>query len=279
MQLDKNVFPAASDGGYIVPKSRAVPENFQGTKEHENERQRSSRSPAGARQRAQGREGQAGSGCSVPSVSLGNVSAYFRAEFEKVLGAYPDTQVWEQDGGAFLRVPANLLPGLGNPAIFIIAIRFAPSPEIRSWAFWSSGEWIGPRHTNRPDGSICAFDASNPVWVIGQELYRLVDIYAVWALRHLHLKVIGRWPGRQLAQAPFERLEEMRFDELCGCDNGRGMKYQQCCLSSDTKKFISHCARLGPVRRMPFRSVPYSVKLFFEDSSQLPDLEQLFGLR
>lgn len=273
-QMNKNVFPTVTDGGIVVPDERPVPLTFQGTEVSEDERERASRPTAGSRKGPQGRKRQAGrTAGAITSIPLRVVRSYFGAEFEKVVKAYPETRVWAQKEGAFLKVPTALLSGLGRRVILLIAVRFSPSPEIRAWGFWEDGKWLGPRHTNSPDGSICPFDASNPTWWIGQPLIRLIDIYSVWALRHLHLEVFGRWPGRQLALDPFERLAELFPDELCGCDNGIGKRYVDCCLTRDKATFIAKMVRSVPPRIPPYRAPPHNVAAFVTGGGEAPDLD------
>jgi hypothetical protein len=66
---------------------------------------------------------------------------------------------------------------------------------------------------------------------MGDSFVTLLDIYSLWAIRHLHLEILGRWPGRQKARWPFERIIETRPDELCGC--GSMERYADCCRQAD----------------------------------------------
>jgi hypothetical protein len=128
-----------------------------------------------------------------------------------------------------------LLPRLRQRAIFLIGISF-PGRTVRSWAFWGDPlaypEWIGPRHTNFPDGSICAFEPTDATWQFGGSLVKLVDLYTLWAMRHLYLREFGRWPGYQAVHFAGERILELRADEHCGCVNSEKL-YGECCMPSD----------------------------------------------
>ena len=125
--------------------------------------------------------------------------------------------------------------GLRKRAWFLIGVSYEHA-VIRSWAFWVDAlglpAWIGPRHTNYDDGSICAFEPADGSWGFQEGLVQLVDLYTLWAVRHLHLEVFGRWPGPQAVHRPYERILEIRADEHCGCGCAKGM-YSECCRAQD----------------------------------------------
>jgi hypothetical protein len=128
-----------------------------------------------------------------------------------------------------------LLSGLRQNAIFLTGACFARG-MVRSWGFWgdplAAPVWIGPRHTNFPDGSICAFEPRDGTWIFGDSLVLLLDLYTVWTLRQLHLQVLGRWPGYQAVAHPYERILELREDEYCGCGRTDRL-YGECCRDKD----------------------------------------------
>lgn len=165
-----------------------------------------------------------------------------------VQGAYPGATLTLTEHGVWLSARSQLLAGLGRKAIFLIALPDTPEVESRGWAFWQQGaqiEWIGDRHTNFFDGSVCAYSANDRAWSPGGDLRTLLDLYSVWALRHLHLAVIGRWAGRQYAlldragrPMPYYRRVEFKDDELCSCDSGA--RYGKCCKPDDlTHDFLT----------------------------------------
>lgn len=135
----------------------------------------------------------------------------------------------------WLLVESGLLHGLREHAVFLIGVSYLRA-AVRSWAFWgdplATPSWIGPRHTNFPDGSICAFDPADRTWTFGEPIVELLDLYTVWAVRHLHLRVLGRWPGPQAVHMPYERILELNTDELCGCGNSK-RRYGECCRGKD----------------------------------------------
>lgn len=148
--------------------------------------------------------------------------------------------MWVEPDGIWLLVHSGLVEGLDRDAIFLVAVPFDTSKTTQGWGFWSRGclafaQWIGPRHTNFPFGSICAFDQEDHVWSTGDSLVLLFDLYSVWAVRHLYLDRFGKWPGSQTARWSHERQIECREDELCGCGS-LDRTYADCCLPGDLRR-------------------------------------------
>ena len=139
----------------------------------------------------------------------------------------------------WLHVESSVLEGLDRKATFLVALPFEAGLGLVAWGFWSNDEghrWIGPRHTNFFNGTVCAFAESDRAWKEGGDLRTLIDLYTVWAFRHLHLEVVGRWAGKQHALAghePYYRRMEFKDDELCSCPSGR--RYGECCKPADMK--------------------------------------------
>ena len=244
-QLDRHVFPVVKDGGIVVPSAPAVSLLTSGTENH-NGSSAKGRSETGSRTGSAGGQGTAGrqaprgsrpSGGATPVVRA-DLQAIYDTELGKVQQAYPGTLVWHQDRGLWLLTRSSLLAGCGRYALFLTGILYSWQ-VVRSWGFWqdlfTAATWIGPRHTNFPDGSVCAFEPTDNTWVIGDPAVRLLDLYTVWAVRHLHLQVFGRWPGRQTAHHPYERVLELRDDEYCGCLLGDRL-YGDCCRDKDLRK-------------------------------------------
>lgn len=137
---------------------------------------------------------------------------------------------------------------------------------VRSWAFWvdavSLPVWIGPRHTNYNDGSICAFERSDSTWTLADGLVPLVDFYTLWAARHLHLEVFGRWPGAQAVHRPYERILEIQPNEKCGCRRAQ-RTYTKCCRSQDlARDRISDAVEYVCWTRYDVRKPPKEVMRF-----------------
>lgn len=231
--LDQRVFPTVHDSGLVWPARTVVISQPPG-QEIENERQTNALGSwqAGA-STASGTSCNAGPARASPSLPR---RAFERAGAVRELeAAYPGTEVTETREAVWLRIPATLLPNLGYRAIFVVVI----IPELRiarGWAFWDYGIWglqrIGPRHTNYGDASICAFDDRDGTWSYGDSLVAFLDLFTVWAVRHLYLREFGRWPGPQASFSPFERLRECHDDESCGCDHPKG-RYAICCKDGD----------------------------------------------
>lgn len=232
--LDHHEFPCVYDGGVVMPsETTSLPSTLGREKNNVSPRQR--RPAAGSWQGPTRRQGPPRK--TAPVICAG-LQKQYEAELDAVQEAYPGTKSWHQIEGLWLLTESTILNGLGKKATFLTAIPYTLTSTARSWGYWTtalSAQWIGPRHTNFPDGSICAFEPRDKTWVIGDTLIKLLDLYSVWALRHLHLEKLRRWPGYQSVPHPFERLWELRDDEFCGCGNSDKL-YIDCCKKQDLAK-------------------------------------------
>jgi hypothetical protein len=149
---------------------------------------------------------------------------------DSVLDAYPEFRVQHCVDGVVIVGTVQPIRGLTDTATIFVRIdeqlhTIAPS------AWWECGVWIGPRHTNYGEASICAFEPSDASWHESHGLVELVDLYTVWVVRHLHLRLVGRWPGPQRLHTVRERLREHMPGELCGC--GSLTPYELCHRARD----------------------------------------------
>lgn len=278
-QLDRAMFPVVKNGGFVSPGGAAVFLRTLG-KEQVDESKRPRTSPAepwaGSRawQGAPGRSWPPGE--AAPLVGAGEVALY-EAELGAIRVAYPGAEVWRQEGGFWLYVESAILPGLGRKAVFLVGVT-TDKRAVRSWAFWGGRvpgySWIGPRHTNFPDGSICAFEPRDGTWVFGDSLVALLDLYSVWALRHAHYEVFGRWPGPQAVAYPYERLLELADSELCGC--GSTARYAECCKTSDqSRNRVAAAVQFYILSCLAIRQPPSSITLFLRDQEALPGVSSM----
>ncbi|QIQ86449.1 hypothetical protein [Erythrobacter sp.] len=178
----------------------------------------------------------------------------------------------------WLAVDSAVLAGLDRKATFLIAVPFQHFQPIRAWAFWTtevSRTWIGPRHTNAVDGSICAFNPSEGTWKIGGDLVALIDQYTMWAFCQLHLEIIGWWPGRQTAEFVYERLTELKDNEWCGCRPDAG-RYAECCKQSDlaADRFQAAIQFVGGFLKFKPRQPPVNVSRLIWRGGEPPAFEQ-----
>jgi hypothetical protein len=256
-------------------------------KENGNERQGKRRSAARSRERPSRRKGSPrGSRPASAASRIGGdvLLAAYEGQMTRLNEAYPTFQAFPDDDGMWLLARSSIISGLERKATFLVALPHRSGPGPRAWGFWTvAGEnhWIGPRHTNFQDGSICAFSPDDGAWSEGGDLRTLLDLYSVWALRHLHLEVLGRWPGKQYGlfgadprvQA-YYRQKECQDDELCGCGS-ETRRYSECCKPSDLQWDVFQLMGLflrqidgGFQSRRP----PPSVVGFIEGRSALPKI-------
>lgn len=254
------------------------------TSETKDERQRKARSAAGSRQRPTRRERPADRSRPVgPSARIGGgLRAAYEAQLVDVREAYPTLQAFPAAEGMWLLARSTILPGLQRDATFLVAVPFGTGLLPKAWAFWnlaSGTRWIGPRHTNFGDGSVCAFAIADRIWFDGQSIATLLDVYTVWALRHLHLELLGRWPGRQYALtdpddsrvAAYYRRAEFQDDELCSCESH--LRYAACCKTDDYSHNFMQAASAAIRLVVSFsRRPPPEILAYMEGRSELPPL-------
>lgn len=281
-QLDSDIYPVIKNGGVVAPGASAEYKPLLGNKEIKNEQQRQGRSETGSRTGTTKRQRQTeGGGAPNPPTSIisPDLQVTYEGELGSVQEAYPNTRVWHQSEGLWLLSESALIPELQQKALFLTGIPFDRTRVVRSWGFWVGvplkyPTWIGSRHTNFPDGSICAFDPSDKAWRIGDPIVRLLDLYTLWALRQLHLNTFGRWPGKQVAQIPYERITELKKDEFCGCDQSDKL-YGDCCREKDISRnlfaeYNYYLLRTGGIRRPPV-----SVTNFIRSQNDIPRITDL----
>jgi hypothetical protein len=232
-ELDQDKYPIGRRGGIVKPGQSIasnVPQPGEGNDDGQGTR-RSETEPGQRAARGQGQTRRAWAPDSSASLIGRSGSEALESALSGLQEAYPGALVERRDDGFWLRATSRLLEGSSRWAQFVVAVPHDAGWGLQAWGFWQDGSWIGPRHTNFPLGSICAFFPSDGTWRMGDSFVTLLDIYSLWAVRHLHLEIFGRWPGRQKARWPFERIVEARPDELCGC--GSMLKYTNCCRQED----------------------------------------------
>lgn len=271
-QLDHQIFPKVKNGGIVMPSELAVPSTL-GEEKYDEDQRRSTTRP---RKGPPGRERSAGRSWpprqTAPLVRA-DLQTHYEDELDAIHRAYPGTKVWQQEGTLWLLTESMLLPELRQAAIFLTGV-FYTQAIVRSWGFWRRSlvglTWIGPRHTNFPDGSVCAFHPTDGTWLIGDPIVDLLDIYTLWALRHFHLEVFGRWPGPQAVFHPYERILELREDEHCGCGESKKL-YGTCCYKKDlARNRIADAINFILRASGGLRSPPSSIIRFVRDQAGSP---------
>lgn len=146
--------------------------------------------------------------------------------------AYPQLSWTVASTVIWLSLQVTPITGLSNSALVVGCL--APRCRPRFWAWWEEGVWIGPRHTNYGDGSICAYEPSDGTWMEGDGLVLLLDLVVVWVVRHLFLRRYGFWPGEQVLHTVYERTRENLPEELCGaCVSSK--TYRDCHMEDDAR--------------------------------------------
>ncbi len=273
--LSRDEYPRVYDGGVVRPCAPAIAKSDMGLDDFD-EPTRPRRPSARPWERTAGWQRPTHRSW-PPHEATPLVSAELRFQYEnnlsRVRNAYPGTNAWLVHTGMWLHVPSTIVPGLSKAATFTIFVPFIVAFPVKAWAFWLTPIeliWIGPRHTNFPDGSICAFEPGDNTWRLGDDLVQLLDLFTLWAFRHLHLEAMGYWPGRQSVRHPYERLSELKDDEMCGCHNPAGT-YAECCKQADCREHKSSIAGDFLVQfSWGIRRPPKDIINFQRDRSSLP---------
>lgn len=246
----------------VVGAGRVVLSDDLERMEKNDESQGTRGSAAGSRQGSAGPRRAAGEAARLGGLDEQVVRL---AGLEDLWKAYP-TSIMEGDHGLWITVTSKPLGNDGPQAIFVVACPHGAKYEPRAWAFWKLGDFpkfIGPRHTNFPDASICAFGPQDGAWERSDGLVPLIDLYSTWVARQLYLQHFERWPGRQHGASALYRRTEFRPEEWCGC--GSDLRYANCHQPADESLSDDDAAEehrrifgsdYGP------RSVPKSVKKF-----------------
>jgi hypothetical protein len=185
----------------------------------------------------------------------------------------------------WLQVDSAVLDGIDRTATFLVAVPFGRDQFPRAWGLWNLANgkrWIGNRHTNFPDGSICAFVPESGTWRQGDQLDALLDLFSVWALRHLYLEEFGRWPGRQYSPHPYYSLVEFKEDEFCSCDkNEPPLLYGVCCKPEHLAQNLLELAA-GFERKMKCklsdRHPPSRIIDFMTGKGAIPSVSEVLGI-
>lgn len=276
VQIDAGRYPAAFNGGVLAPCDAIVEDDNLGA-ETEDEQQGKNRPAAGSRQWPPGRQGASGEpGPTGETVATGGglLREHYLVQLDALLEVYPHSSWWICGDGMWLSVQSKVLTGLDRRATFLIAIPFRPMTAVRGWAFWTTvigHRWIGPRHTNAVDGSICAFNPNEGTWKNGGSLVELIDHYTLWAFCHLHQECFSWWPGRQTAEFVYERLTELNDNEWCGC-GPTSKRYRECCkqIDQEANRLTEAIRFVGGFLQFRPRQPPQRVIQFLLDGANPP---------
>jgi hypothetical protein len=257
--LGAGVYPRVGFGGVLIPgcapTSTQAKENENATERHEARREGQARAPAAS--------GASGTSDQTAPLLRDGFDRWLVAEAKTLTRSFPETELIPAPDGAVITVKSRVL--LEYPeSVFFLTMLSPLYGQPRSWGF-SVGPvfeptWIGPRHTNYFDGSICAYEPTDGTWSLGMPLVDLFAYYTLWAARHLHLRQFGYWPGQQRVHRASERLAELKQNELCGCSDGT-RPYRECCYGPDLEeqsvaRALSH--EIFITRRPPIDVVNYA---------------------
>ena len=276
--LNRGLDPVVHDGGAVGPGAPHLTTSVP-AKESKSAGQGSGGSPTGSGEgTSRGPRPSDGSATQTGSAAplLGNRGQVGSVEGEMsgVAEAYPQREIRSTPGITWIFNRIQPIQGLRDAALVVTASPKDPWRRVVSWAWWDPEIWIGPRHTNYPDGSICSFEPSDGTWRRGDSLVGLLDLHTVWVVRQMFLRHFGRWPGRQSLHTAYERVTEHEPGELCGCDSG--LLYESCCRVPDlrqspARRWIEFQKKFGSGHRSP----PGSVVTWLFAGGAAPSIEDV----
>lgn len=222
--LDRDIYPMVHVDGMVQPDSSRV-SNPSG-KETTNGNDAEARAARPETRQGEGASvgGSASEGAQARLLRLPGLTEDLAQRLARALAAYPNMRVRVAPPVVWLLTRNHPIEDLPDEALVLTCLPLDQNRGVGhenrpfiSWAWWDLGLWIGPRHTNFGDGSICSFEPSHGTWHPGDPILTLLDLHAVWVARQLHLRHLGHWPGKQILHTAHERLTDQRPGELCGC--------------------------------------------------------------
>lgn len=235
-ELDRDIYPVVHENGRVMPGAGRSPNSPGKEMLYAFQPEAGSRGPAARQGQGAPARGSATAGAEALVLGQPGLSDDAHRDLVGAIAAYPRTRVRFVPPVAWLVTPIRPVDNLPDAALLVTRYlldqraRRGVRPNV-SWAWWDVGVWIGPRHTNFPDGSICAYEPTQGTWTTGNSLLLWFDLHAVWIARHVHLRYFDRWPGDQVLHTAFERVREHRPGELCGC--GSMQPYEECHQAAD----------------------------------------------
>lgn len=226
LALHNGLGVAANNRGEIVVERRS-------NEDQSNECERTEEPSGPAARSWEGRQGSQAASDSAYAL-FGPRRCHFESQLTEVRQHYPETRFASDKAGLWFRVPVYPLGGQSPRATILCCVPDDRRARITSWAYWderSQIAWVGPRHTNYPDGAVCAFPLIG-YWTDQNGLVSYFDRVCEWLVRQLFLKFEKYWPGPQEGpMGAYYRISEGLPQELCFC--GSNKLYYSCCRGVD----------------------------------------------
>src|SRR3954470_15266743 len=122
-ELDAGAEVRVLNGGVVVPSMPTVSSSFLGMEMHDVNGKATRRSETRPRSRAPRWEGTAGrpwtTSTAAPVVGK-PLKKLYETELSGLAVSYPETQLWHQTDGVWLRYKSKLLDGLSRNALFLV---------------------------------------------------------------------------------------------------------------------------------------------------------------
>jgi hypothetical protein len=248
---------------FAVGKDGEVFKHHEGQKENTDGH---SRQGTAGREGSTGWEGAAGWRAASPPEPVSQdrreaLRASYLQHLPGILAYYASLISREASDG--LWVIAQSFPlGRDGPRFWIcLFLPYSDGHDPKAFAFRKIAlpRTVGPRHTNFPDASICAFSSDDDAWRPGDNPLVLLNLYAEWLICQMYLEIAELWPGRQSGLDAVYRQTEFKAEEWCFCDSG--LRYGQCHMEADRNK-VERLRNKGELFNHGPRKVPPAVLRF-----------------
>lgn len=266
----------AYEGGFVWPATKHLPEELVGVFDEVTTDGASQGEGApgasGPRSQATG-AGEAAAWPTAAGSGAPVVGSVVAGEYDlaEALRRYPQFEVSKSGSSASGAVglcgviqPIADLPTSASMAVHLPAGNPA---ELRAWAWWTEGVWVGPRHTYI-DGSVCAFEIRENTWDPGLGVVLLLNLYSVWLAKQLYLRPTDA--GRDSSEftrpssasrtgdcARKRRRAQGRVSSWCVRTGGEFGISPPCQVPSVTSDPLG--ADYVPFRALPSASLPFDI--------------------
>ena len=167
--LDQDMYPHVSINGQVTPgpdQSVHEPGNCKGEQDHAVRTATRTHGPEAGQGKGTAAGGAADeTGTETFLLSESGLTDALRRDLGAAAGVYPSMRIRVAPPVVWLLTLNRPILGLPDSAYVLTCLSLDPRLPLRgqgrtlaSWAWWDLGVWIGPRHTNYGDGSICSFE-------------------------------------------------------------------------------------------------------------------------
>jgi hypothetical protein len=127
-----------------------------------------------------------------------------------------------------------LRPFRTRTELFEVVVQYGGRPHHVPVAWVVDPEVSRRTHPAHPhlnaNGSLCPFFVPDETYDPRRDdISKLLDLVGDWLRKHIHLQVMGWWPGDEAPHSPSEVLRELETFDAPVCVCGSGRAFRVCC--------------------------------------------------